>query len=654
MGASTTINSLNVIGNGTNRIAADNSTLTINANGDSNTSSGAGESTPNYTGNPAGQGISISSAANAFTINAPIMLGASQTWTNNSANLFTAGGNVTGTAVASTTQTFTLTNTGAGNTLISGTIGDGTVGGNLALVVNGSSTGAAILSGPNTYSGGTTIGSGATLQIGNGGTTGSFGSGSVTDSGALNFYLTASSPVVVSTTISGSGNLSLLAGNTSTIVLTANNSYNSTTIGGGTLQVGSGGTTGSLGTGSIVDNGALVYILSSSNTVALPAGISGTGSLAATVGNIQFNGNITLGGSQSYTQNSGAGFYTGLGLFANTTLTSTGAGAAISLSGDVGEENADNQYSLAVNTNNGPINLNISLNANGVWYSPSSFSANAGTGAINVTGTGPSGGWRNTPVTLTGAVNITANVNSTATNGVAILPNGTTTGTVSGSFSGTMPLTVVGPGTLTLNGPNSYSGLTSVVLGGTLVAGNTQSLALGKSSVALDGGTLSLQSTSSLIIPVQQTLRVSGYNAGIIVPASAATATAGTTGTFDGQWNFFQQGFLTSTEGITVASGGTFTSAANSNVKFTFGTFGTSNVLLLSATGSAAPSGNTGTLTLATPTALSSLNLLDADGNGGTTLSVTLNFFGGGSDTIASGTSVQDWFGGSNVAIERR
>src|SRR5205814_9642383 len=44
-------------------------------------------------------------------------------------------------------------------------------------------SGALILTNDNTYSGGTTINAGGTLQIGNGTTTGSLGAGNVTDNG---------------------------------------------------------------------------------------------------------------------------------------------------------------------------------------------------------------------------------------------------------------------------------------------------------------------------------------------------------------------------------------------------------------------------------------------------------------------------------------
>ena len=141
LGANTIINSLSVNNVGTTTLAADGSSLTLNA-------AGAGGV------NAAGVGIVIAANANPFTINPPLILGADQSWTNNSANLFTVGGTVTG--VASLANTLTLANTGAGGTTLNGVIADG-AGGTLALVVANTGTGVTTLTGANTYSGGTTL-----------------------------------------------------------------------------------------------------------------------------------------------------------------------------------------------------------------------------------------------------------------------------------------------------------------------------------------------------------------------------------------------------------------------------------------------------------------------------------------------------------------
>ena len=119
-----------------------------------------------------------------------------------------------------------------------------------------------ILTGSNTYSGQTTIGSG-TLQIGSGGTTGSINSTSgVSDSGVLAFDL--SSSVSISQAITGTG--SLVQMGLGAASLTGSNAYaGGTTINGGILQFNGDSTVPATGTVTINAGGALA--LASSGTL---------------------------------------------------------------------------------------------------------------------------------------------------------------------------------------------------------------------------------------------------------------------------------------------------------------------------------------------------------------------------------------------------
>ena len=127
------------------------------------------------------------------------------------------------------------------------------------------------LTGSNLYTGGTTISAG-TLQLGNGGTSGSI-VGDVTNNGTLAFN--RSDILTFPGMISGSGSVSQIG--TGTTILTGNNTYTGgTTISAGTLQLGNGGTSGSI-VGDVANNGTLAFNRSDIFTFA--GTISGIGSV---------------------------------------------------------------------------------------------------------------------------------------------------------------------------------------------------------------------------------------------------------------------------------------------------------------------------------------------------------------------------------------
>jgi fibronectin-binding autotransporter adhesin len=194
-----------------------------------------------------------------------------------------SAGNVSATGLQFASNGYTLT--GDTLTLVGSNgaapvirVGDGTTSGaaysaTIANVIAGSDgliksdLGTLVLTGANTYTGGTTISAG-TLQIGNGGTNGSV-LGNIVNDGTLAFD--RSDAVTFAGNVSGIG--SLTQNGTGTLILTGTNTYTGgTIIQTGTLQ----GNSTSL-QGNVTDNATLVFNQTSTGTFA--GVISGTGAL---------------------------------------------------------------------------------------------------------------------------------------------------------------------------------------------------------------------------------------------------------------------------------------------------------------------------------------------------------------------------------------
>jgi fibronectin-binding autotransporter adhesin len=415
LGLDLPINSLHVNSQASsNTVAADTHTLTINA-----AATPGDPSTPTPTpGNVAGDGIVIDSGSQSdFTFGANLALGTalpSQTWTNKSSHNFNITGNVK--AIANTgTQTLTVKNTGTGITAFSGVLSDGTAGGKFALNIDGGTT---TISGSNTYTGGTSVTSG-TLKMLTGGSLGAATSPLVVNGGELDLNdtnqtvgglsstltagkivnngsslatLTVGSGLTGTSVYNGtivdhdgvvSGTVGITKVGSGTVALAANgNTYTgATNINQGTLQIGNGGTTGSMGPASAtinVNTGGTLSV-NRSDTYTLPYIIGGDGagtfSQAGTAASI-----VVLNQANSYGNTSiGNGTATGGSLRLDTNGTvgtgpvTVGSGTAATSGTLIFNEDADTAFTNVIagpgavikqNTGNVTLSANSSFTGN--------------------------------------------------------------------------------------------------------------------------------------------------------------------------------------------------------------------------------------------------------------------------------------------------
>ena len=264
-----------------------------------------------------------------------------------------------------------ITELGATNTL-SGVLADGAQAGDV--VVRGAGT--LVLTGANTYSGGTTIDSGSTLQIGAGGTVGSV-IGAIINNGAL--VSNRSDAAMLSSAVSGIG--SLLKSGAGTLTLSGANTY-------------SGGTTVSVGTltgdsislqGAINNNAALEFAQASNGTYS--GSISGIGSLLKSGA-----GTLTLSGASTYSGGAtvSAGRLNVTGSLASSAVTVL-SGASLGGTGTVGALTAMSGSTVNPGSSIGELAVNggLTLAAGStlaIEVSPTGADRISATGAASISG----------------------------------------------------------------------------------------------------------------------------------------------------------------------------------------------------------------------------------------------------------------------------
>jgi fibronectin-binding autotransporter adhesin len=522
----------------------------------------------------------VSTVANPETVNAPLIIGgaAASAYSFSSgatptADVLDIGGSVTGAAATGTT-TLTLTGTNTGANTVSGVVGDGSGGGNLAITKSGAGTW--ILSGANTYSGTTSVNAGilnitgtnasagattltgGTLELSN--TTandGGLASGLLSLAGTLN--VNSAAALALSNTVSLTGALTVSGAESLTLngatTLTASEIIANNLTGGGTL------TLGAVNLGTASSSGFTLTVAGTTNTTISGAiedysgGVGSSGGKIVTYGadaltlsgNNTFSGGVSIGsGSSGGNLDIDSATALGTGTF-NTNAIATGSAVS----------SFDNTSSGALTlTTNNVITLN-SVTFGGT------HTLTFGNGAINFTGP--------RTITLQGTGNLIfggvltntgsgpgypITVNATNSNyvsfaGVALGNSSTATGKA-GGFSGNGEVVVTGAvtdggssnpvgfnytGTGLLNlqsAASTYSGPTTIASGTVEVAGSSTIASGVITSGPLGTGSLTMDPTATLEDNGSAVTLANSFT----TSATAGTITFGSTGsgsiTFDG------------------------------------------------------------------------------------------------------------------------
>jgi autotransporter-associated beta strand protein len=518
--------------------------------------------------------------------------------------------------------------------------------------LNMTGSGTLVLEGNNTYSGTTTVTTGA-IQVGNTGdvttpTAPFVASGAtITDNGTLAFgsSLAMTQPGV----IIGSGGFTQAGSGTTT--LTATNLYSGVTnVTRGVLQIGDGGADGTIGTnttGTMTVNGTLAFNRSD-NAISIPNTIVGTGGIQQ-LG----TGTSTISGANTYvggtTVTNGSLVIqspTALGFGGINTKAPPGTTVSANSSLDLAGQTVTQAITLnnGTLTNSSPTAANVGSGVLGVGVTSTNNVGFTGDASVTFSGAG-TGASATAVLGLTAATFMITNpglgyIGSSGNPAVTITGGGGTGATASAIVTQTIQLDGSTQGTVTgikINSPGiNYTSAPTIVIAAPTTG--TQATALSNA-------------TNFILDGIQQTSAGSNY---FTAPTATVTATAGSatlgtpvlsgvnligTGKVGGTGNITLAGVVTGPGALSKFGSDTVLLTAPNS--YSGGTTVSSGVLIAGVTG-ALPTGTVnitgGSLQLAASTGLSTITSLAISGNGTFDISnnhVVINY-GAGPDPIAS------------------
>jgi len=447
------------------------------------------------------------------------------------------------TSIKNLTGQGVVTDSGAANNLVIHGAGfAGAITGPLVLEFGGD----VVLSGTNTYTGGTTIDAGANLGLGADGTTGSI-IGNIVDNGAL--FIQRSNTVTLDNAILGTGELRQVGGGT-TVINHANSYSGGTTLSAGILQIGN---SGALGTAGLTIHGGEL-VASASESVANKLTMSGNFTIAAATGKV-----LTLDSTSAWTLASNStvnfGDATNKGTVVWYTPTGSTIGSTVSTEVHGGTLKAgDSEFNfLIMQSGTVTVDAGATIDTNGfdatvIHLQGLGAVTNSGAAALLQLGDTNFAGQINGALSLMVDGTVTLSGGGNFTGGVNITPASTL------NLAGTTPRTVTfgGDGMLSLSNAahvagtlniTTASGANDIVTGGagddtfafgaSLQANDTVNGGAGTDTVTLNGNySAGLTFTGTTMVNVEKLTLAAGHSYKLIT--NNATVASGQTLTVNG------------------------------------------------------------------------------------------------------------------------